>query len=55
MKDKDARERYQSLSKEENDEKQQYGRKWYKSLPENEKQKLAGYRKKYKMRENALL
>ena len=27
MKDKDARERYQSLSKEENDEKQQYGRK----------------------------
>ena len=36
--------------------KQHYGGKRYKYLPENEKQKLAEYRKKYyKMRKIALL
>ena len=36
--------------------KQQYGRERYKSLPEEEKQKLVEYRKKYcRMRENTLL
>ena len=40
------RERYQSLSKEENEKKGQYGREGYKNLPEDEKQKLVEYRKK---------
>ena len=36
--------------------KQQYGSECYKNLPEDEKQKLAEYRKKYyKMRKNVLL
>ena len=37
---KKARERYQSLSKELKDKKQQYGREIYNNLPKNEKQKL---------------
>ena len=36
--------------------KQQYGREWYKNLPEDKKQKLAECRKiHYKMRKIALL
>ena len=37
---KKARERYQSLSKEEKQKKQQYGCGQYKNLPEDEKKKL---------------
>ena len=37
---KKAGERYQSISKEEKLNKEQYGGKRYKNLPENEKQKL---------------
>ena len=33
-------ERYQSLSEEEKEKRQQNGHKWYKHLPEYEKQKL---------------
>ena len=33
-------ERYQSLSKEGKEKKQQYGHEKYKNLPEDEKQKL---------------
>ena len=44
-----------SLSKKENEKKQQYGRERYKNLPEYEKQKLVEYRKKYTMRKNTLL
>ena len=43
---KKARERYQSLSKEEKQKKQQYGCGQYKNLPEDEKKKLVEYRKK---------
>ena len=53
---KRACERYQSLSKEEKEKKEQYGHACYKNLSENEKQKLVEYRKKYyRMRKNALL
>ena len=54
---KRACERYQRLSnKEKEKKKQQYGREQYKILPEDEKQKLDEYRKKYyKLRKNALL
>ena len=37
---KKARERYQNLSAEEKETRQQYGRECYKNLSENEKQKL---------------
>ena len=41
-------ERYQRLSnKEKEKKKQQYGREQYKILPEDEKQKLDEYRRKY--------
>ena len=40
---KKACERYQSLSKEEKNRR--YGRKHYKNLPEDEKQKLVEYTK----------
>ena len=40
-------ERYQNLSKEEKQKKQQYGREHYKNLSEAEKQKLVEFRKKY--------
>ena len=41
-------ERYQRLSnKEKENKKQQYGREQYKILPEDEKQKLDEYRRKY--------
>ena len=40
------KERYQNLSKEEKEKKQQYGRECYKNLSEYEKQKLVEYRKK---------
>ena len=52
---KKAHERYQSLSKEEEQIKQQHGREQYKNLPENGKQKLVDYRKKYITRKNILL
>ena len=42
-----ARERYQSLSEEEKENKQHYGSERYKNLPEDEKQNLVEYRKKY--------
>ena len=42
---KNACERYQNLSKEEQEKKQQYGRKRYKNLSEDEKQKLVEYKK----------
>ena len=52
---KNARERYQSLSKEEK-KKQQYGCDCYKNLSEDEKNKLVEYRKKILWNEkNALL
>ena len=45
-----------SLFKEEKEKKQQYGSERYKNLPEDEKQRLVGYRKKYyKMRKNTPL
>ena len=54
--EKEACERYWSLSKKEQEKKQQYSLERYKYLPDNEKQKLVEYRKKYyKMRKNALL
>ena len=43
---KKARKKYQSLSKQEKGKKWQYDRKRCKNLPEDEKQKLAKYRKK---------
>ena len=53
---KKACERYQSLSKEEEEKKQQYACERYKNLPEDKKQKLVEYRKKYyKLRKNTLL
>ena len=42
---KEAREKYQNLSKEE-EKKQQYSRERSKNLLEDEKQKLVEYRKK---------
>ena len=52
---KKAHERYQSLSKEEKEKKQQqYDGERYKNLPEYERKKLTEYRKKYyEMRKNA--
>ena len=51
-----ARETYQNLFKKEKGKKRQYGPKQCKNLPEDEKQQLVEYRKKYyKMRKNALL
>ena len=46
------RERYSkdvflSFSKEEKEKKRQYGHERYKNLPQDEKQKLVEYRKKY--------
>ena len=38
-------QKYQNLSKEEEEKKQQYCRERYKNLSEDEKQKLAEYRK----------
>ena len=53
---KKAHERYQNLSEEEKEKKQQYRRERYKNIPEDGKQKLVEYRRKYfKMRENILL
>ena len=53
---KKARKRYQNLSKEGKEKKQQYGLERCKNLSEDEKQKLVEYRKKYNgMRKNALL
>ena len=50
---KNVRERYQNLSKEE--KTQHYGRQCYKNLSEDEKNKLVEYTKNYyKMKENAL-
>ena len=43
---KKSRERYQKLSTEEIEKRQQCGREPYKNLPEVEKQKLVDYRKK---------
>ena len=48
--------KYQNLSKEEKEKKEQYGRERYKNLSEDEKQKLVEYRKiYYRMRKSALL
>ena len=44
--EKKACKKYQNLSKEEK-KKWQYGHEWYKNFSEDEKQKLAEYRKKY--------
>ena len=53
---RNARKRYLSLSKKEKRKKRQYGSERYKNLPEDKKQRLVKYRKKYyKMRKNALL
>ena len=53
---KKACHRYQSLSKEEKEKKQQYSCKSYKNLSEDEKQKLVEYRRKYyKMGKNTFL
>ena len=43
---KNAREKYQNLSKEEKEKKLQHGRERYKNLFKNEAQKLVEYRKK---------
>ena len=43
---KKARERYQSLSKEEKEKKRQHDRELYKSFSEDEGNKLVEYRKK---------
>ena len=52
---KKARGRYQSIFRVEKEKKQQYGRERYKNVPEDEKQMLVEYKKKYcKMRKNAL-
>ena len=47
---KKARERYQSLSKEEKEKKQQDSCEQNKKVPEDEKQKLVDYRKKYQIK-----
>ena len=48
--------RYQSLSKEEKEKKQQYGRERYKNLAKDEEQKLFDYKKiHYEITKNALL
>ena len=39
---------------EKKKKKKQYGLEWYKNLSEDEKPKLIEYRKKYKVRKNAL-
>ena len=53
---KRARERYQNLSKEDKEKKQQYGRESYKKFSADGKSKLVEYRKKYyRMRKNTLL
>ena len=46
-KKKKSRERNQSLSKEENEKKQQHGCEWFNNVPEHEKQKFDEYRKNY--------
>ena len=43
---KNAREKYQNLSKEEKEKKLQHGHEHYKNLLKNEAQKLVEYRKK---------
>ena len=45
--EKKTRERYWDLSEEEKSKKRESGYELYKSLPEDEKQSLAKYRKKY--------
>ena len=53
---KKACERYQNLSKEEKEKKQQYGDEPYKNTSEDEKRKLFEYRKKYyRVRRNVFL
>ena len=43
-------ERHQNISKKEKEKKQQYNRKLYKNLSEDDNNKLVEYRKRYKMR-----
>ena len=43
---KNAREKYQNLSKEEKEKKLHHGHEHYKNLLKNEAQKLVEYRKK---------
>ena len=54
---KNARERYQNLSKEDKEKKkQEYDCECYKNFSEDEQNKQVDYRKKYyRMRKNALL
>ena len=52
---KKARERCQSLSKGKKEKQWQYVCERYKSLQEDERQKLVGYKKNYKMRKKAWL
>ena len=53
---KKAHERYQNISKEEKEKKQQYGCERYKNLSKDEKQKFVEYRAKYcRKRKNAIL
>ena len=40
-------ERYRNLSKEDKNKKRQFTCKWYKNIPEDEKQSLVEYRKNY--------
>ena len=52
-KEKKVHQRYQSLSKEEKEKKQESSCEQYKGLPKDEKQKLTQYKKiYYKMRRN---
>ena len=44
---KKVRERYQNLSRKEKNESRQYGRKRNKNIPEDEKERLVNYSKKY--------
>ena len=44
---KKSRKRYQNLSEEEKNKRQEYGHERYKNLSEDEKQKLVEYRKRY--------
>ena len=53
---KKPRKRYENISKEGKEKKQQYDRERYENLSKQKKQKLVDYRKKYyRMRKNVIL
>ena len=52
---KEARERYQNLSKEEKEEKLQYGCERYKNLSEDEKKACWVQKKYYRMRKKCFV